>query len=467
MATKRRPTNASSKATPARRAALELTRSVREQDTYLSAVAPAILQRFQLEPSDKAFSHLLAQGVISLQTTLDALIDQALRSPRDIKPDVRDALRIAAYEILYLHKEDHAAVDQGVELVRATAPRATGVANYVLHRIVEEKARFPYGDPTQSLEAAALFYGFPAWLARAIKKDLGTRNALVVMEESLEAAPVWFTPNTCLFSSDELRATLLKAEIEFNTCKSLIDHGAGTDANIFQLVERSDVGDPVLLDLLDREQVVVSDWSAQSITALAASRIPQNDAHVLEIGAGRGTKTLQLQSLCAQRGVNFVAYEVVDVKPKKVKQLKARIERAGGAITRALVHDATKPFPHDPETFDLVFIDAPCTGVGTLRRHPEIKARLSEKDSPALSRIGQAMLEQASALVKPGGSLLYSTCTIFKEENEKVIKRFLASPAGEPFTTVPIGAGKSTFFKTPITPNGPDLHFAALFARTT
>ena len=465
MATKRRHASDASKATPARRAALALTRAVREQNAYLSGLAPQVFSRFQLEASDRAFAHLLAQGVVSLQTTLDAVIDEVLRSPRDIKDDVRDVLRIAAYEILYLGKEAHAAVDQGVELVRQVAPRATGVANFVLHRIVEERPRFPYGDPACSLEAATLYYGFPAWLARAIEKDIGTNNALVLMRGSLQAAPVWFTPNACRMTSGELLRFLEATKIEFNTCESLIALDSPDQAAIFQFVDRGNVGDPAFLTLLEEDKVVVSDLSAQSITLLAASLVPRTNARVLEIGAGRGTKTLQLQSLCAERGVSFEAYEVVDVKPRKIEQLEARIERAGGTITQALVHDATTPFPQEPGTFDLVFIDAPCTGVGTLRRHPEIKARLGEEDSASLARIGQAMLEQACALVKPEGSLLYSTCTIFKEENEQVIERFLGSSAGAVFETVAIGADGTAFFNTPITPHGPDLHFAALLRR--
>ena len=135
MATKHRRTSASSTATPARKAALELVRRSRESHQFLSSFAPRVLESAQLESADKAFARLLAQGALSLQVTLDALINEVLRTPCDIQDDVRDALRISAYEIIYLHKEDHAAVDQGVELVRSFAPRATGVANYVLHQV--------------------------------------------------------------------------------------------------------------------------------------------------------------------------------------------------------------------------------------------------------------------------------------------------------------------------------------------
>lgn len=463
MSTKRRPTHASSSATPARKAAFELVRRVREQEVYLTSIAERVLEPFALDPSNKAFARLIAQGALSLQTTLDTLIDRSLRSPRDIKADVRDALRISAYEIIYLHKEDHAAVDQGVELVRHCAPRATGVANYVLHRIVEEKEAFPYGDPQESLEAAALFYGFPQWLAKAVKKDIGTRNALAFMAESLEAAPVWFT-NTTALTHQDLARTLSEAGIEYDTCHPLALPSEGDDP-IFQLAHRGDVGAAVFSALLGEERIVVSDLSAQSIVARAVSVLPRTGGRMLEIGAGRGTKTLLFQSACARQGVQLAIHDVMDISAKKLRMLEDRVEAAGARISAVHAHDALKPAVLPSAPYDLVFIDAPCTGMGTLRRHPEIKARLREGDSRALAQMGQTMLEHAARHVASQGHLLYATCTIFKEENDKVIKRFLASSAGKDLEVVPIGAKGSVYFKTPITPHGPDLHFACLLRR--
>ena len=134
------------------------------------------------------------------------------------------------------------------------------------------------------------------------------------------------------------------------------------------------------------------------------------------------------------------------------------------SIASALAHDATKPLPVADEAYDLIFIDAPCTGLGTLRRHPEIKARLHKEDAKKLSATSQAMLVQAAPKVKLGGYLMFATCTILKEENEKTVKRFLASPAGSAFEIVPLGAQGTPFFKTPFD-TGADLHFAALLQK--
>ena len=197
---------------------------------------------------------------------------------------------------------------------------------------------------------------------------------------------------------------------------------------------------------------------------MRAVEVLPKDALLFEIGAGRGVKSLLFQSACARRNIHLTEYDVLDLSAKKLSALEERVAKAGGSIASALAHDATKPLPVADEAFDLIFIDAPCTGLGTLRRHPEIKARLHKEDAKKLSATSQAMLAQAAHKVKPGSYLMFATCTILKEENEKTVKRFLASPAGSAFEIVPFGAQGTPFFKTPFD-TGADLHFAALLQK--
>ena len=250
--------------------------------------------------------------------------------------------------------------------------------------------------------------------------------------------------------------------IEFSTHRSLVAEACGADL-IFELTHRGDVGTEAFSALLKDEQIIVSDASAQSIVMRAVEALPK-DARLLEIGAGRGVKTLLFQSTCARRNIQLAAYDALDLSAKKLSVLEERVAKAGGSIASALAHDATKPLPVADEAYDLIFIDAPCTGLGTLRRHPEIKARLHKEDAKKLSATSQAMLVQAAQKVKPGCYLMFATCTILKEENEKTVKRFLASPAGSAFEIVPLGAQGTPFFKTPFD-TGADLHFAALLQK--
>ncbi len=118
-----------------------------------------------LSPEDRAFATRLVLGVVSTRGVLDDVLNRCMRTPHDVTDDVRDALQLSAYEIIFLEKSPHAAVDQGVELVRSIAPRAGGVANAVLRKVVAAKSRFPFGDPSSDIAAYARLHGFPA-LAR-------------------------------------------------------------------------------------------------------------------------------------------------------------------------------------------------------------------------------------------------------------------------------------------------------------
>lgn len=470
MSNDRKSRRAPSKVTPARKAALYLVSQVRERNIFLSALSSHLDDVEGFNASERAFAYLLARGTLSLQFTLDKMIDRVLSSPQDIRSDVRDALRISAYEILYLHKQDHAAVDQGVELVRSVAPRASGVANFVLRRIAQVKQSFPFGDPDVDLEAAQLYYGFSDQLADAIAQIYSEKKAISFMASSLDAAPIWFSANALRISSVQLARLLEEVGIGFATCHSLLEvnhsYMKGSidteydGETIFRLTERSDVSSRSFARALAQSEIVVSDLSAQSIVQDAIGLL-KNGSHMLEIGAGRGTKTLLFQSGLAKRGIKLASYHVMDVSAKKIAGLEERIEIGGGHLDAALVHDATKEYPtHD--LYDLVFIDAPCTGLGTLRRHPELKARISPGDSASLAQIGLSILKQASSHIAQDGYLMYATCTILPRENEYVIDNFLALPEGDAFEVVPLSSEGAPFFKTSFESHGPDLHFAAL-----
>ena len=162
------PKKPRSKASPARLAALDVVRAVRERDAFAQDVIGTRIDRSDLSSEDRAFATKLALGVVSATGTLDEIIDRALNAPSDVKPDVRDALRVSTYEIIFLGKTPHAAVDQGVELVRSFAMSASGLANAVLRKIVLMRQAFPFGDPMRDPEALARLHAFPLWLARKL-----------------------------------------------------------------------------------------------------------------------------------------------------------------------------------------------------------------------------------------------------------------------------------------------------------
>lgn len=216
-----------------------------------------------------------------------------------------------------------------------------------------------------------------------MKKDIGTRNAIALMARSLEPAPVYFSANELSTSHDGIARLLEASGIEFSTHRSLMAGTSGADP-IFELTHRGDVGTEAFSSLLQHEQIIVSDASAQSIVMRAVEVLPK-DALLLEIGAGRGVKSLLFQSACARRNIHLTEYDVLDLSAKKLSALEERVAKAGGSIASALAHDATKPLPVADEAFDLIFIDAALHGAGNLASSPR------DQGAPSQGRCQEAL----------------------------------------------------------------------------
>lgn len=454
----KRPTG--SRTSPARLVALDVCRCVRERDAYAQDLISSRADKAGLSPEDRAFATRLVRGVVSSSGTLDELIDRALRDPSDVQPDVRDALRIAVYEIIFLDKSPHAAVDQGVELVRGVASRAAGLGNVVLRRVVAMKPTFPFGDPSRDVEALARLHAQPLWLAKRLIADLGFDAACDFMRASNEPAPLFVAVNAIRASDEEVCATFARAGaqavpvapngVRVPGCYRVPDNRALQDTRVKQLFEQG--------------KVLVSDAASQMV---AACVLPERKpASMLEIGAGRGTKTILMQSGATRAYGAQMELTALDNHAFKVDLLRDRATAYGVHLAEACTGDATDLGAVFPDRhFDAVFIDAPCSGLGTLRRHPEIRWRLSAARIDAMADLGLSMLCSAAERVVPGGEMTYATCTVTHAENNGVVKRFLESAQGARFKLAPI-AGRSCF-STRLAIGSSDAHFAVRFMRST
>ncbi len=460
---RRRPNNAPSLVTPARLFAYKLTETVRNENVSVHEASRRMLGKAKLSPEDKSFALLLATGVASTYGTLNQAIDKVLDKPSDCEPKVRNALCVSAYEILYLRKAPHAAVDQGVELVRAVAPRASKLANFVLRRIVDLRKNLPYlGEGT--IEEDALISGFPVWIVKTLSESCGstwTHDFLAQTGEQTLAkspAPIWFAFNENRVDASQALEKLVERGVSAAPEKPAIE-GQPT---AFRLKDRKSVSDALFSGLLKEGGLVVSDYSAQTIVALSVPKgaLPKN---FLEIGAGRGTKTILLQNLAKHAYGKQMKLSSVEVNGHKAKILSDRCKRAK-ASTTVLELDATD-LSSLSERYDAILLDAPCSGSGTMRRHPEIKWRITPADIDKIAELELALLKEASKKLAPNGILTYATCSVFKQENEDVIDAFLASTEGEGFELKPIAEGVKYFFTKPSV-NGPDVHFAARLSRT-
>ena len=445
-------------ASPGRLGALYATNQVRRRKAYAQEIIEASIDTSRMSSEDRAFATLLTLGVVSTSGTLDEVINRCISSPRDIKNDVRDAMRISTYEIIFLKKAPHAAVDQGVELVKAVAPSAGNLANAVLHRILECSNQFPFGDPKKDIESLALLCGFPSWLARQLVTDLGAQSAYQLMKASNDAAPLFIAVNALQATDEEVVSLFEEAGASLEPAGS----GGVETPGCYRVSNARSLSDGRIQRLFSQGKILVSDASAQAIAKCVLE--DEKPDTLLEIGSGRGTKTLLLQSLSQRLYGEQLTISCMDSHGFKTELLRERAKTYGAEIHDLITGNATRlDSVIADRTFAGIFIDAPCSGLGTLRRHHEIRWRLQPEQIKELADVDLSLLKSAASHVVPGGQIVYSTCTVTYAENYDVVKRFLESKEGESFKLAPINS--KSCFASMLTDGSPDAHFAAKFIR--
>ena len=443
------------KASRARVAAASLLGDVRRRDARARDLLRASDRMRALDARERALASRLVLGVVGASGLLDQVLARHLVGRRRVEPKVRDALRLGANELLFLSTASAVAVSQGVELVRRAQPRAAGMANAVLRRVADEDvprraaAIVRMRDGGDDLADWALVSGYPAWLLELVARDRGAEAARDLAWSATEPAPVYVAANEGRCSSAELAAIL--------DARGLAPHVTDLDG-AYVLEEPAGLARS---GLVDEAMLVVADLSAQRVARLVE---PAPGTSVLEVGQGRGTKSILLQGAALRAG--GVARVVgIDAEPFKVEVARRRMSAAGLADSVSCsVFDAcelggaTVP-ARLAGPFDIVFVDAPCSGTGTLRRHPEIAWGLAPEDVRSLAALQLRMLEAAATRVRAGGSLCYATCSIVADEDEGVVDAFLGTEVGADFTY----AGPP--FASLPSQNGPDGHYCAKLIR--
>lgn len=472
----------------ARNVALDLVTARRRRDAHMRDLLRGSYAFGKLSAQDRALAARIALGATAARGMLDRQISSHL-SRGHLEPRVRDALEVAAYELLFMKTPSAVVVSQGVELVRSVNPRAAGLANAILHRIADEdvpqmeKARTLLATEPEKADAAtlALVGGLPSWLAGEILSSVGPAKVAALALAEKDPAPIYVAPNQALVDADELEHLLEEAGL---APKAALLPGA------FEL------GAPQGLSTSGLVQDVVavpSDLAAQAVAAIAA---PRPGERFLEIGQGRATKTLLLLGARHELEEGDVAeppLAAVESEEFKAKIARERLSHgwAGASETFALDGRLLADEAKLPEglrgAFDAVFLDAPCSGTGTLRRHPEIAWSLVEKslnpeDPDGLPALQLSLLEAAASRVRVGGRLIYATCSVLAQEDEDIVDAFLASDAGQGFKRMDArktpgaaaAAGALAPFiaedgclRTVPVPGGPDGHFCCVMQRVS
>ena len=409
------PSQRSRTADPARRVAFGVVRSVHAEDAYANLVLPARIRQARLDRRDAGFATELAYGTLRGLGLYDAILTRCVDRPLEkIDPPVLDALRLGAHQLLGMRVPAHAALDATVSLVRAEiGAGASGFVNAVLRRVAERPLEEWLADvaPADGGDAAlAVRTSHPVWIVRALRQALaahrGTRH---IADRDAELAALLEADN----APPVVNLVALPVAGGAEALAAALDDGAepGPLAPDSALHSGGDAGRlPGVREGVLRVQDAGSQLTAR---ALAQAPVPAAEGRAerwLDLCAGPGGKAALLAALAAERGATLVANEVAPHRADLVRQALAAVPadawtvRVGDGRTIA---DA----PEAASTFDRVLVDAPCTGLGALRRRPESRWRRTPADLAELTGLQAELLDAAVSVLAPGGVLAYVTCS--------------------------------------------------------
>jgi 16S rRNA (cytosine967-C5)-methyltransferase len=383
----------------ARTVAFTAIRRVTEQGGYSTLVVPAALARSGLDAQGRAFATELAFGTLRRIIPLDHAIAQvASRPPERISGPALAAIRIGAYQLLYTRVPDHAAVSESVGLV---GKRERGFVNAVLRHLATAS---PVPTPGPADDDVALRTGLTSWAVGELRRLLGEEEAEVAAAALAERAPLTLRVNTCRRSVHELTHDLGDAGV------------VATPGAIHPDTLLVDGGDPSGLPGYAEGWFAVQDASSAFVVAALD---PQPGERALDVCAGPGGKLAHIACLVGAEGLAAGA----DLHPSRAALVARTAERLG-VRAHVLAQDAVHPALTGG--FDRVVVDAPCSGIGSARRRPELLWRASRSNLSALARTQVAIAAAAAEQVRPGGRLIYSVCTFPRAETDAACDALLA-----------------------------------------
>ncbi len=365
-----------------------------------------------LSGEDAALAAAITYGTLQNRALIDFTLAHISSIPlKKVMPQVLDALRLGAFQLLFLDRvPDSAAVNETVKLVKKYGgSRAGGYANAVLRKLIAlrdvDKLPQPGGTPPERLSVQ---YSHPLWFVRAMLERLGESGCEALLRANNQPAKATLRVNTLKTSAAELTARLDEYGIPCRPTKGLDD-----------ALETEHLGNPAALPAFQEGLFYIQDAASQLCVHELA---PAPGSFVIDMCAAPGGKTL----LCAQLMKNRGRILAMDIHPHKAELIEKNAARYGVDIIQAVAADASKPVKALRESAGFVLCDVPCSGMGIVRKKPDIRFKKPEEIA-GLPAIQGAILRTAAGYVKPGGRLVYSTCTVLQQENEDVIETFLQS----------------------------------------
>lgn len=394
----------------ARETALRVLTDCRTAQAWADASLNAWIDRNGLTGAEAALCSRIVYGVMQNRLLLDFYIGAyCSQKPDHLQIPLPDILRIGAYQILFLKKiPDSAAVNESVNLAKLSGRgKASGLVNAVLRKISLNKAQLPEIPRRDEVQYLSIRYSHPRWLVKRLLPALGREGTEAFLHGNNEVAPLTVQVNPLKTSVEALEEELGAAGI-----------AARPHPWVPGCLELSGTGKPTALPAFQEGRFLIQDPAARLVSWIAD---PSPGDRVLDVCAAPGGKSFSMAFAMEDRGKILSC----DLHANKLGRIQSGAARLGLTCIQTAAADGTEFRAEWANAFDAVLVDAPCSGLGIIRKKPDIRYKQLD-DLFAMPVIQAAILDNASAYVRPGGTLLYSTCTILQEENEQVTDAFLA-----------------------------------------
>lgn len=383
----------------AREVALRALCRVEEEKAYSNLVVKQLFDGIALSERDRDFAISLFYGTLERKLTLDYTIRQYSHRPLErLQPTVRQILRLGFYQILFSHVDAFAAVNETVLLCkRSGAEKATGFVNALLRCLLRNDRKVEYPSCEQNLLShLSIVYSCPKWLVKSFLRDYGVNQTEHLLQEQLQRPPVYLRVNSKQVTAKRLM-TLLQEE------------GCSVLTTLVENCLALQGGNPTATKAFEQGLYHIQDISSQ----LAAQAISAYHPHtVLDLCAAPGGKSF---TVAEEIEGEIASCDLTDSRISLIREGMLRLRLTNMTL---LCNDASISLPDG--MFDLVLCDVPCSGFGVIRRKPEIKYKPKESIL-SLPKLQKQIVSNAVSAVKPGGYLVYSTCTLRREENEEVV----------------------------------------------
>ena len=392
----------------ARQLAYDVLIDIQKNGAYANLALDKALLRSKLNKSDRRLATELVYGCTKMQLHLDQII-KSYCDLKKVDKKTLQLLRMAVYQMTYLEKiPDHAIINETVELSKKVGLHSDKFINGVLRSMLREEKPIKWPDKRkQRNQYIAKWYSFPQWLIDGWVKEYGFADTERLCEYFNNPAQTWIRVNTLKATAEEIKSVFEHLNIEY------VQHPALPEAFCLKSLQKIKQS-----SLFKQGKIIVQDLSAM-LPALVLN--PSKGNQVLDMCAAPGGKTTYLSAIMNNSG----SIMACDLHPHRVELIEHNVKRLGVENVRCYAGDATA-LPDDCYVrFDAVLLDAPCSGLGVLNRRADLRWRIRKSSLPEIEQLQEQLLDAACHYLKPQGTLVYSTCTLNKNENEYQIKRFL------------------------------------------